>query len=90
MEEFWRPKEVVVTQTPVKNHLLKQVWKNHMKYKNKQMPFLIDHNGCFTGIQIELQIKLLLLDNNTWNDLTLWKQMNPGSYKNCYQQTIHL
>ena len=37
-----------------------------------------------------VQIKLLVLDTNTCKHLKLWKQMNSGSYKRCYQQTIRL
>ena len=29
-----------------------------------------------------------VLKSNTWNHLTVGKQINSGSFKNCYQQTI--
>ena len=31
-----------------------------------------------------MQIKPLLFDNNTWNNLTVCKQMSSSSFKNCY------
>ena len=36
------------------------------------------------------QIKLLVLDSNTWNHLTECKQMRSGLFKKFYQQTFHL
>ena len=35
-------------------------------------------------------LKLFVLNNNTWNHLTVGKQMSSDSLKNSYQQTIHL
>ena len=35
------------------------------------------------------QIELLVLDSNTWNHLTGCKQITSGSFKKCYQLTIH-
>ena len=37
-----------------------------------------------------LQAGLLVLDQNSWNHITEYKQMNTGSYKNCYLHTIRL
>ena len=31
-----------------------------------------------------------MFDSNTWNHLAVSKQMSPGSFKNCYLQTISL
>ena len=36
------------------------------------------------------QIKVLVFDNNTWNHLTVCKQMSSGSFKHCYPQKICL
>ena len=36
------------------------------------------------------QIKLLVFDSNTWNHLTMRKQISSGSFQKCYLQTIHL
>ena len=33
-------------------------------------------------------VKLLLLDSNTWNHLIVWKKMSLGSLK-CYQQNVY-
>ena len=35
-------------------------------------------------------IELLMLDWNTWNHLTVCKQIISGSFKNCYRQTFRL
>ena len=35
-------------------------------------------------------MKLLVLDSNTWNHLTMYKQLNSGLFKNCYLETICL
>ena len=37
-----------------------------------------------------VQIEQLVFDSNTWNYLTLSKQMSPDSFKNCYLETIRL
>ena len=33
-------------------------------------------------------MKQSVLDSNTWTNLTVYKQLCPGSFKNCYIQTI--
>ena len=37
-----------------------------------------------------VQMKLLMLDSNTWNYLTVCKHVNSSWFKNCYLQTICL
>ena len=34
-------------------------------------------------------MKLLVLDNNTWNHLTVCKWISFDSFKNCYLQIIY-
>ena len=39
---------------------------------------------------IQMQIELLVLVSNTWNQLIVWKQMSSGLFKNVpYKQIIY-
>ena len=48
------------------------------------------YNIMFLSFSLLFEIGLCISNRNTWNHLTVCNQMNSGSFKNCYMQTISL